>query len=208
MKNIIDDGVIKFSFSLKKTGPLLPESYLDIEKWRVLFYKMNLIGEYPSEKIGFGNLSKRIQKGKDEFIITGSQTGHLPHLEGHHYTKITKCIPEKNLIESIGPISPSSESMTHWSLYKNDSSANYIFHVHHNELWNFLINKMQFTDHNIKYGTVEMANAMMEMVNRKLKIFAMGGHLDGVIAYGPTADEVGKLVIDTFRMCRVPENNQ
>ncbi len=76
------------------------------------------------------------------------------------------------------------------------------------DLWNYLINKNQMTDLNISYGTVEMANSMSKILQSGFKIFAMGGHTSGVIAYGSSADEVGKIVMETFRLCRTPENNQ
>jgi hypothetical protein len=47
------DGVIKFKFNLKLTPALREELYIKVEKWRVILFKMNFIGEYKTEKVGY-----------------------------------------------------------------------------------------------------------------------------------------------------------
>ena len=55
---IIDDGVIKFSFSeFLETKDLPSNEYLELEEQREKLFSLNLIGEYLPEKIGFGNIS-------------------------------------------------------------------------------------------------------------------------------------------------------
>jgi hypothetical protein len=77
-----DEGVIKFKLTLKRAPAPEMIQVIALEKWRALLFKLGLIGEYPIDKIGYGNLSSRLQK--KSFIITGSQTGHLAHLQAHH----------------------------------------------------------------------------------------------------------------------------
>ena len=86
MNNQHDDGVIKFKFNLKLTKALNEELYIQLEKWRVIFHKMGLIGEYPTNKVGYGNLSKREVSGSDAFIITGTQTGKYANRNGSYYS--------------------------------------------------------------------------------------------------------------------------
>ena len=199
MTNTPSEGVIKFKFTLKKSLPLEEKLFIDLEKWRALLYKMNFIGEYPIEKVGYGNLSKRLQA--EEFIITGTQTGHHANLDGFHYTHVSKCDLSKMLIEAKGPIAPSSESLTHYAIYSVCPEIKYIFHVHHNELWNFMLkNDYDKTSKDVDYGTQEMANEAKRVIGSKVcGIFAMEGHEDGIIAYGETAEQTGKIILDTLK---------
>ena len=204
MTKKLDEGVIKFKYTLKFAPGLDEYSFIDIEKWRVLLFKMGLIGEYPTEKVGYGNLSKRSLVADDSFIITGTQTGKYPHLNGLQYTKVTKCNLQKMQVEALGPIAPSSESLTHYAIYASCPHVNAIFHVHSNELWQYMIdNQMDATSESISYGTIEMADEAKKCIgNKKSGIFVMKGHQDGVISYGPSVEEAGKMILDTFKQCR------
>lgn len=204
MTNIPSEGVIKFKYNLKLAPPLAEPLFIDVEKWRAILFKMNLIGEYQSEGVGFGNLSKRVAPASEEFIITGTQTGKLPHLSGAHYTRIKKCNLKKMSLEAQGPIAPSSESLTHFAIYSTCPQINYIFHVHHKELWNFMLNNgFDKTSEDVEYGTLDMAQAASECIkNNDVGIFAMAGHEDGIIAYGKNADVTGKIILETFKKGR------
>lgn len=195
------EGVIKFKFNLKMAPPLEENLYIDIEKWRAILFKMNLIGEYPTEKVGFGNLSKLIDTKTGEFIITGTQTGKYPNLNGSQYTRVTKCNLDKMSIDAIGPIAPSSESITHHAIYGQCPQVKVVFHVHHADLWNYMINNQyDNTPADIDYGTREMAKAVQQAIQDKSTgILVMAGHQDGIIAYGPTVEEAGKIILDTLK---------
>ena len=200
----INEGVIKFKYSLKRSTALAEEDYLEIEKWRSILFRMGLIGEYEIEKVGYGNLSKRIITGKDEFIITGTQTGKYPNLDGSQYTKIMKCNYEKMSVEAVGPIAPSSESLTHYAIYHQVSHVNFVFHVHNSQMWQFMLDQqMDATPEEIDYGTKEMANYAAKLIGQKESgIFVMAGHQDGIISYGSTAQEAGKILLDTLKHSR------
>ena len=204
MTNIPSEGVIKFKYNLKLSGHLAEELYINIEKWRAILFKMNLIGEYPSEAVGFGNLSKRLAEKSEEFIITGTQTGKYPHLNGGQYTRIKKCNLKKMSLEALGPIAPSSESLTHHAIYSSCPHINYIFHVHSKDLWEFMLtNNFPKTPKTIDYGTQEMAQAASSCIgNKEVGIFAMEGHEDGIIAYGKSAEATGKVILETVKQSR------
>lgn len=204
MTKIPSEGVIKFKYNLKLSSPLKESLYIDIEKWRAILFKMNLIGEYPTEEVGFGNISKRLETGSEEFIITGTQTGKHPHLTGGQYTHIKKCNLKKMSLDAIGPIAPSSESLTHYAIYSTCSQVNYIFHVHSKKLWNFMLdNDFLKTSKDIEYGTQEMALATKDCIEDKSSgIFAMEGHEDGIIAFATTAEAAGKVILDTVKQSR------
>lgn len=198
-----DEGVIKFKCSLKPNTALIESEYIEVEKWRAILYKMSLIGEYPMEKLGYGNLSKRTLM--DQFIITGTQTGKYANLNGSQYTKVIKCDLKKMKVEAIGPIAPSSESLTHFAIYKSCKQINYIFHVHHQNLWSFMLNNnYDKTSKGIDYGTQEMALEASHLIgNNKKGIFAMQGHEDGIIAYADTSENCGKLILDTLKQLKL-----
>lgn len=195
------DGVIKFKFRLKKTAPLVQEEFIEIEKWRVILFRMGLIGEYPIEKVGYGNISKKTSSSPIEFVISGTQTGKFSNLDGSQYVKVTKCDLEKMSLEAKGPIAPSSESLTHFAIYSTCPQLGFIFHVHHKKLWEYMIDKkMESTSKDIDYGTYDMAMAAKKCIGNKTKgIFVMQGHEDGVISYGKTSEEAGQCLLEIMK---------
>ena len=206
-QNTLDEGVIKFKFNLKKSSPIEEKQFLELEKWRAILFKMNLIGEYPTEKIGYGNISRKIESaisGDIQFIISGTQTGRFAHLNGLHYTKVTKCNLQKMSIEAMGPIAPSSESLTHFAIYQSCPQINFIFHVHSKHLWNYMLeNNYPKTSKDINYGTLEMAHAAKDLIkNQQAGILAMEGHDEGIIAYGSSSEQAGKFILDTLKNSR------
>ncbi|MGE3608681.1 MAG: class II aldolase/adducin family protein [Bacteriovoracaceae bacterium] len=194
-----DEGVIKFKLTLKRAPAPEMNQVIALEKWRALFFKLGLVGEYPIEKVGYGNLSSRLSK--KSFIITGSQTGHLAHLQSHHYTKVIDCDLKKGSVTAEGLIPPSSESLTHFGIYETNPAIQYVFHIHHRALWNMLSNgPYDFISEDIAYGTQEMAEAANLLINGKsCGVFVMKGHEDGIISYGSTAEEAGKVILDLYR---------
>jgi L-ribulose-5-phosphate 4-epimerase len=104
-------------------------------------------------------------------------------------------------VEAQGPIAPSSESLTHYGIYMNYPNIGAVFHVHHNELWKYMINNdHDKTPKNIDYGTQEMAEAAKKCIGNKSKgIFVMEGHQDGIISYGSTPEEAGRVLLETLK---------
>lgn len=198
-----DEGVIKFKLTLKRAPAPEMNQVIALEKWRALFFKLGLIGEYPIDKIGYGNLSSRLQK--KIFIITGSQTGHLAHLQAHHYTKVIDCDLKKGSVTAEGLIPPSSESLTHYGIYEANPAIQYVFHVHHQKLWQLLKNgPYDSISDDVPYGTQEMAEAASTLLGNKTSgIFVMKGHEDGIISYGTTAEEAGKPILELYRKLAV-----
>ena len=197
--NTRDEGLIKFKLTLKRAPAPEMNQVIALEKWRALFFKVGLVGEYPNENIGYGNLSSRVSK--KSFIITGSQTGHLPHLQAHHYTKVIECDLKKGSVTAEGLIPPSSESLTHFGIYEANPAIQYVFHVHHPKLWEMLKNgEFDFIPDGVAYGTQEMAEAAQALLaNKTSGIFVMKGHEDGIISYGATAEEAGKNILELYK---------
>ena len=199
MNKVRDEGVVKFRLTLKRAPAPELLQVISLEKWRALFYKLGLVGEYPNEKIGYGNLSSRLPN--KNFIITGSQTGHLPHLQAHHYSKVIDCDLKKGSVTAEGLIPPSSESLTHFGIYEANPSIQYIFHIHHAKLWTLMKNlNVDATSEHIQYGTTEMAKAAQAtMANKNTGLIVMKGHEDGIISYGTSAEDAGKNILEIYR---------
>lgn len=198
-----DEGVIKFKLTLKRAPAPEMNQVIALEKWRALFFKLSLIGEYPIDKIGYGNLSSRLTK--TSFLITGSQTGHLAHLQAHHYTKVIDCDLKKGSVTAEGLIPPSSESLTHYGIYQANQAIQYVFHVHHQKLWELLKSgPYDSINEDVSYGTQEMAEAASALLwNKSSGIFVMKGHEDGIISYGTTAEDAGRIILELYRKLAV-----
>ncbi len=207
MEKVIDDGVIKYDRSnFTQCEALNYSEYATIENWRTLLFKLNLIGEYPEHKVGFGNLSQKNDYSQYEptslpqFTITGTQTGKFAKLTGEHYTRVLNYDIEKQKIKVLGPLEASSEALTHAAIYTASSKINFVFHIHSKEIWNGMISDHGPATHeDIPYGTLEMANAVKDVIAMKSHgIICMKGHEDGVISYGETADQAGELILDLY----------
>lgn len=202
---VIDDGVIKYDRSnFSQCAPLAESEYSALEYWRKKLYALNLIGEYPEEKIGFGNMSEEKQYSAffsskaPQFVITGTQTGKLADLDGRHYTRVLDYDIDHLKIKMMGPIEASSEALTHAAIYAYNQQIKAVFHIHSNAIWNGMIaDKADFTCGSIPYGTVEMARATEKCIHQKdFGSFCMHGHVDGVIAYGRSLEEVGRIILE------------
>ncbi|WP_340121743.1 class II aldolase/adducin family protein [Methylobacter svalbardensis] len=158
--------------------------------------RLDLIGQSPEryQNIGFGNISQRIDPHSAQFIISGTQTGHLKQLNPEHYCLIVKAEPHQNRIQSRGLCKPSSESLTHASVYAQNQAIQAVIHAHSPEIWKHTVALgLPHTSVDIPYGTVEMAMAVEQLFQSgkltQTSLFTMLGHEDGVIAFGRNMEE-------------------
>lgn len=201
MKKIkeIDDGVIKFDTSKHVESAALPDKdYQEIEFWREKLFLLKLVGEYLPQKIGYGNISYKVQSN---FIITGTQTGNKAQLNGLDYVKIVDYDLEKQLIKSIGPVLPSSESLTHAAIYSANSSINCVFHIHNNQIWSkMLLGNYPKTNQATAYGTIFMAKEVKKLIGPNTQgVIVLEGHEDGVIIYAQNLKACWELTIDLYK---------
>lgn len=195
------EGVTKFDLRFTPASPLPLAELRELNAWRKLLWQLELIGQNASRYggLGFGNLSRR-QLSSQHFIITGTQTGHLSELDGRHYATVTAADTSANRVLAEGPIAPSSESLTHAMLYQVDTSVQFIFHVHSPVLWREADELgIPVTNPAVAYGTSAMAEEVRRLSTGtaawRMGIFAMGGHEDGVVAFGKTAEETGIILL-------------
>lgn len=188
-----DEGVIKYDQSGFTYIPTLPGyEYATVEKYRKILNRMNLVAAYDNG-LGFGNISQRKdyrhlhRTANPQFIITGSQTGHLPDLTGAHYTRVVDFDIEAFAVTAQGAVNASSETVTHAAIYRQNPGIGAVIHFHHPGIWKAMIRDgAAATGKWVLYGTYEMAVAVKDCVGDNTQgIFVMKGHEEGVIAYGP-----------------------
>ncbi len=190
------EGVIKYQLEHTQQPVNRTFPFSEINAWRTIAVRLGLIGQNPDryDNIGFGNISHRIDAHSEQFIISGTQTGHIEQLSPEHYCLVVKAEPHQNRLQSRGLCKPSSESLTHASVYAQDNAIQAIIHAHSPEIWKHtLALGLPHTNADVPYGTVEMATAVEQLFQSgKLtqpSLFTMLGHEDGVVAFGRNMQE-------------------
>lgn len=219
--NEIDEGYIKYRCEWTEADAIAPTAVIDLTRYRDALYQLKLIGEYPNG-IGFGNISQRVSAGPpfsgppfrqsspnhqldhDRFIITGTQTGHLTTLTPADYSLVTHFELEQNALTCTGLRKASSESLTHGVIYASHPAISAIIHVHSPELWKRLLHQVPTTRADVPYGTPEMAKETQRLFAEanlhQLRLFAMAGHEDGVVAFGETLPMAYRVLINSCLM--------
>jgi hypothetical protein len=178
----------------------------ELAKWRKQLRARGLVGQEPGRYggLGYGNLSKRLED--ETILITGSQTGHLEELTSAHFARILDFDPDRNWIRSRGLIGPSSETMTHLAIYRSDAEALFVFHTHSPQIWQARAAlDLPITDPRFECGTLGLFCAVLELLRDpdrcRQGILAMGGHRDGIMSWGRTADQAGGVLMDCLAAC-------
>lgn len=203
------EGVIKFQMRYTEGDAPTAAQIAELNAWRKLCYLTQLIGQDPAryDGYGFGNISQRCGAGTSPnqrpFLISGTQTGFLDNLEPAHYAIVRACYPEKNQVIADGPVKPSSESMTHGTLYALDETILFVIHVHSPDLWrNAAALEIPLTAADVAYGTPEMGAEVGRLFRetdvRQRGIFGMAGHEDGIVTFGCTAADAGTVLFTTL----------
>jgi ribulose-5-phosphate 4-epimerase/fuculose-1-phosphate aldolase len=204
------EGVIKFQLEFQKAAAPFADLLQELNAWRSIFLQLGLIGQDPDryEGYGFGNLSRRNPApAENSFLISGTQTGHLRALLPQHYATVQRCNPETNKITASGPIEPSSEALSHGVLYQSCPKIFWVMHLHSPEIFNCRSKlNLPCTDPAAKYGTPQMAEEIKRLAESTSQadpaLLVMTGHEDGILAFGATSNETGKLVIETLALAR------
>jgi ribulose-5-phosphate 4-epimerase/fuculose-1-phosphate aldolase len=176
----------------------LPDDQIDpINSWRERMFRLRLIGSY-SNGIGYGNISAR--NNSNSFVISGSGTGGLPTLGSEHYTLVHDYDLKNNSLCCSGPIMASSESLSHAVIYDCSPETNAVIHIHNKFLWNAHLHKLPSTDIDVAYGTPDMADEIIRLFREtdvsNIKKIIMGGHQEGIIVFGNSPDEAGRLILE------------
>ncbi len=194
------EGYIKFKCLLsEEISGLSDANYRLLNKWRNKLYQLGLIGCYPGG-IGYGNISIRSGEG---FMITGTATGCREKLFKDDYVRVNHYDIVNNEIRCIGKIRASAESLTHAAVYEARSETRAVIHIHSLELWEKYSGVLPTSPYTAEYGTPEIALAVRNLcLNERLtnnEVIIMGGHKEGIIAYGNNLDDAGNKILAMLR---------
>lgn len=202
-----EDPVIKFQCNFTH-NPELPYDVKELNAWRRVLYLLGVLGQDQNRYggCGFGSISQRIsdsQQNKTWFIITGTRTDKIEHLNPNHYSLVTEYYPDDNKVIAEGPLEPSSECMTHGTIYDLCPDIKFIFHVHSPEIWKSAKDlDLPVTNEAAEYGSPEMTKEVARLLKESdaasLGIMAMGRHEDGIISFGKTAEDAVFILIRQF----------
>tara|TARA_R110001592_G_scaffold66617_4_gene204630 strand:- start:6666 stop:7373 length:708 start_codon:yes stop_codon:yes gene_type:complete len=209
------EGVIKYQLQFKEQAlseNLLIDKLSDNNSLEALLNELNLsrnilkerglIGQDPCRYggDGFGNISVRIH-GRN-FLISGSQTGHIETLSLGDVALVDGFNIETNFLAAYGLTKPSSESMTHGVCFQAFADIGAVVHVHSPDIWQAIDSlNLPFTDHAIPYGTPRMAQAVNDILlanhhYSRSTIFAMKGHEDGIVVVGENLNSCTSSLLD------------
>ena len=208
----MSEGVIKFRCHwTREPIPLDPAASAGLLMWRSRLREQGLLG-VDADGVGYGNVSVRVRpvqerRGREpgssgpSFLITGSGTGGLAEIDDTHLSLVTDCRIEENLLFCRGLSEASSESLSHAAIYRAGAEVGAVIHAHSARLWGEHLGKLPSTPPDVGYGTPEMALSLESIVGRlsdhdelgrSQHVVVMGGHPDGLIAYGRDLDEAGE----------------
>ena len=189
-----EKGVIKFKCFHQFEKLDKSKQLTELIKYRNLVCQKEYIGVYPNG-IAYGNISMRTA---NNFLVSGSATGMIKNAGDEHFSLVTRWKVENNQLWCKGPVKASSESLTHAVIYETLPNVNAILHIHSNELWKKYYHQLPSTSKNIAYGTPEMAQSVIELLQSKSLnnqgVFLMQGHQDGIVAFANSFKKVIDIV--------------
>lgn len=184
-----DEGVVKYKCTWDKQPAASDWNIAALNTCRTWLFSHKLIG-INAAGVGYGNISLRYHG--DQFIISGSATGHLAELTEQHYAKVTGFDVKSNHLFCSGPAQASSESMSHGTLYRMSPEIGAVIHIHHEGMWQYFINRVPTTSPEVSYGTPEMALEIEQLYTSSLlpqkKVMVMGGHFEGIVTFGASIE--------------------
>lgn len=193
------EGVIKYVLDFVEADPDMVDISA-LTAWRAVLMDLGMVGQDPEryQGLGFGNLSMRTPAG---FLITGSQTGARQRLMIADHAEVTGWDLTDNRLAARGRTKPSSEALTHAAVYDARHDVDFVFHGHSPDIWNAAAELgIQITDASVPYGTPAMAVAVRDRLAGAADcgLLAMGGHEDGIVAWGREANDTGLAIVGTF----------
>jgi hypothetical protein len=158
------------------------------------------------EGLGYGNVSARlgpfgdVGRGQRRFLVTGTQTGGRPTVTLNDFCVVEQYDIAGNRVKSFGPVAPSSESLTHAAIYDIAPTARAVLHGHCPEIWRRArALGLPTTSSDAVNGTTRMAHEVQRLYREstfaETGVLAMGGHEDGVLAFGAGAAAAGEALV-------------
>ena len=178
--------------------------------WRDILFGLGLVGQDPARYggAGYGNVSARVgpfpgARGARAFLISGTQTGGRACMGLDELCLVRRYDILHNRVESAGTTRPSSESMTHGAVYDLGPQVRFVLHGHCPAVWRRRrALRLPTTGPAVEYGTPQMAQEVGRLARDtgllQGRVFAMGGHEDGVVSFGRSAEEAGQALLSTL----------
>ncbi len=141
-----------------------------------------------------------VGRGQRRFLVTGTQTGGRRDLTLADFCLVERYDLTRNRVASRGRVTPSSESLTHGAIYDMAPAIRVVLHGHAPEIWRGArALGVPVTHAAARNGTPAMALEVQRLYRESTLsatgILAMGGHEDGVIAFGRSAAEAGEILV-------------
>ncbi|WP_428352949.1 class II aldolase/adducin family protein [Methyloprofundus sp.] len=201
------EGVIKYHLNHEFTAANPKWDIVAINTWRTLLYQLKLIGQHADRYMGYGygNISQRTEG--EQFLISGTQTSGIAKLTLENYCLVEATDLASNTLYSSGPCNPSSEALSHASVYQHDKSIQCVIHAHNPDIWHATKDlKLPCIAQGVAYGTPDMAHAINQLFHSgRLKhqsLFTMLGHKDGVFSFGQDFPRAAFTMINTLASAR------
>ena len=201
------EGVTKYHLHHKSTKADSRWNISAINSWRTLLYQLQLIGQQEDRYLGYGYGHIRQRMQAEKFLISGTQTGGIAELSKDNYCLVEAADLINNTLYSTGPCKPSSEALSHASIYTQDNNIQCIIHAHNPEIWRATqALKLAYTGKDIAYGTPDMAHAITDLFNsgqlKHQSIFTMLGHEDGIFSFAENFPQAAFAMINTLAYAR------
>lgn len=197
------EGVIKFQMRHKYQSVKSDWQELrQMNAWRHLLFRLQMIGQDDKRYGGlaFGNVSRRRGREGAHFWVSATQTSSKAFLSQEELCEVMAYDLQQHILYSRGLAPPSSETLTHASIYQAKAQVSCVIHVHSPDIW---LQTHQLglahTDSNISYGTHAMVEATQNLLDGPLSgncgLYTMLGHEDGVVAFAENIADCAELII-------------
>ncbi|MFQ5634034.1 MAG: class II aldolase/adducin family protein [Gammaproteobacteria bacterium] len=195
---MIDEGYVKFACDWTKAAAVPTDAIAELIEWRNRLHAAGLIGHDAINDVGFGNISCR-EPGIREFVVSATQTGHVPVATRHEFTRVVDYDIAANRVVCRGPLRASSESLTHAAIYELDPDYLAVVHVHSRKMWEALAGRIPTTGAGIAYGTPAMARELRRLYRDTdlagVRMAVMAGHEGGLVSTGGSLREAAGRVL-------------
>jgi ribulose-5-phosphate 4-epimerase/fuculose-1-phosphate aldolase len=184
---------IKFRCTRSSDTFTFDKRLTDLNTWAFILAGLGLTPLHPGG--AYGNQSYRT--GPTSLLITKSGMVPEKDLSPDNYVYIEGFDEESRTFFLRGTQDPSSESILHYSLYKEFPHAGAIMHGHSKLLEHYAVNlEIPVTSKFEPYGTVELAESAVRLLQGRSDFILLKDH--GFVAIGKDVDSTGNLVLDYY----------
>ncbi|MGB3210543.1 MAG: class II aldolase/adducin family protein [Desulforhopalus sp.] len=194
---------VKFRYHQSTTTFSFDQRLSRLNQWAYLFSQLGLAPVHDDG--AYGNHSYRT--GDSSFMITKSAMIPAETLQPDDFCHVIGFDEKTTAFITEGIAIPSSESFLHNAIYQSQPHIHAILHGHcsllniHAKALNIPTTK-NFQD----YGTQELAESALEVINQKTVFFILKNH--GLVALGEDIDSAGKMTLQYYsKLIALLQNN-